>query len=224
MGDVAYFITEYDQTLLSKLIENLDQFSKIDRLQLLNETSLLTRGMRQPSHILIDLLLAYKNETSQPVWDSIALVISDLKRLVEDDDQSEFYFKYFIQQLTLPLYKKLGWEVKKNENEATAKLRVIIIGLIIYSEYEEAINKALSVYESTSDIADLNGDLRTVILATAVKHSKRKSEVIDGLLEYHDQTNSSDLQGDICAALTSTKDRTVIKKFLNLALHNSIRK
>ncbi len=224
MGDMAYFITEYDQTLLSKLIESLDQFSKIDRLQLLNETSLLTRGLRQPSHVLIDLLLAYKNEISQPVWDSIALVISDLKRLVEDDDQSEFYFKYFIQQLTLPLYKKLGWEVKKNENEATAKLRVIIIGLIIYSEYEEAISKALSVYESTSDIADLNGDLRTVILATAVKHSRRKSEVIDELLEYHDQTNSSDLQGDICAALTSTKDRTAIKKFLNLALHNTIRK
>lgn len=220
--DTSYFVTDYDSELMARLIKNISQLSDIDKLQLLNEASLLSKGSLKQTADLIDLLDAFKNETLQPVWDVIGLSFADLKRFTENDENIEKNLKKFAEKISLPLYKKLGWQAKDGESEDDTKLRATIIGMMLYSEHQEATDQALKLYQSAKDISDLSGELRSMILGTAVKHSDNPQKVIDDLLQYHKTTSNSDIQQDIVVGLTSTKDPVVAKKLLSLITDSSI--
>lgn len=215
--DISYFITHYDETLYTQLMSNLPDLTEIDRLQLLNEATLLSRGDIISGARLIDMLLAYKDETSQPVWDAIALVIADVKRLIEGNEKATTQFKKFVQNLAQPLYLTLGWHSLDKEDEHITKLRSMIISLMLYAEDSDAITEALKRYDAAKDIADIDGNTRTAILTAAVKHGKNHTQVVNDLLAYHHQTTSSDLQGDISVALTSTKNHKTIRHLLKIA-------
>lgn len=221
-NDQSYFITRYSKRLIDMFIQNIKDLSDIDKLQLLNEANLLSKGSLQPAADLIDLLDAYKNETLQPVWDVIGLSFADLKRFTENDGNVEKNLKKFAEKISLPLYEKLGWQTKDGESEDDAKLRATIVGMILYSENQAAIDQALELYRSATDIAELSGELRSMILGTAVKYSDDPQKVVDDLLQYHKTTSSSDIQQDIVVGLTSTKDPAISKKLLSLIPDSTI--
>lgn len=221
-NDQSYFITKYDKQLTDMLIQNINTLSDIDKLQLLNEANLLSKGSLKPTADLVDLLGAYKNETLQPVWDVIGLMFADLKRFTENDESTEKNLKKFAEKISLPLYDKLGWQARDGESEDDTKLRATIVGMTLYSDNQDAIDQALKLYQSANDIADLSGELRSMILGTAVKYSDDPQNVVDELLEYHKTTSSSDIQQDIVVGLTSTKNPEVAKKLLSLITDSSI--
>ncbi len=215
--DVSYFISKYDDTLQKRLQDNLGDLSDIDRLKLLNDAGLLSRGMLKPTAELIDLLIAFENEEAQPVWSLISFTIADLRRFTDESESDEAKLKKLVSKLSDPLYKKLGWQEAKNENEETTKLRSTIIGLKIYSEDADAIKTALDIYSSTKDdLSKLNGELRASILVAAVRHFSNQSEVVTNLLNQHKSTSSSELKSDISSALTSTRDVKVGEQLLSL--------
>lgn len=219
--DQSYFITHYDDNLSTKLLAHLDEMSDIDKLQLLNEASLLSKALTKSAADLIDLLSAVKHEPLQPVWDVMSLIIADLKRFTDSDTIVEDQLKHFVRDLALPMYKKLGWKMLKNDSEDTVKLRATIIGLMLYSEDNDAVSHALRIYDDTKDIAKINGELRTSILGAAVRFSPHHDTVVKDLLAYHHSTSSNDLQRDICVALSSTRDTKTAQKLLSLLTDGS---
>ncbi len=213
--DSAYFITKYDDILQKRLLGNLSDLSDIDRLKLFNDAGLLSRGMLKPAADLIDLLIAFEQEEAQPVWSLISFTIADLRRFTSENKSDELHLKKLVGKISDPLLKKLGWNVKENESEATTKLRSTIIGLKIYSEDKNVINTAIKKYlASENDLAKIDGELRSSILIAAVRHSDDKSKVVENLIKQHNKTSSSELKSDISVALTSTKDIEVGKKLL----------
>lgn len=222
-NDISYFITKYDDKLQKRILENLGDLSDIDRLKLLNDANLLSRGLLKPAADLIDLLIAYKNEKKQPVWSLISLIVADLKRFTDLDETNEKQLKKLVSRLCKPLYEELGWETAKDEDEQVTKLRSIIIGLMIYAEDEDAIKIAIKKYTNVNnDLSALDSELRASILVAAVRHSKNPSNVVDSLLEYHSTTSSSDLKSDICSAVSSTRDPRIGKRLLTLFTDSSI--
>lgn len=213
--DKSYYIADYDQTLQDKLIDKIakQELGEIDRLQILSEAGLLSRGLVKPAADLITLLDAYKNETSQPVWDIISMTIGDLKRFTQDSDKAEADLKRFAGKLAQNLYDELGWESKADEPEQTAKLRAGMVGTMIYAEDKDAIKTAIDKYTAVKDIAKLDGEMRVSILVATVRHGD-KTNVVEELIAYHRQTNSGELKDDICASLTSSKDIEVGKELL----------
>ena len=205
----GYFITKYDSELESRILADFDKLSTIDRLQILSDANLLARASQKPTADLLSLLEALQNETSQPVWDIMAIIIADLRRLVEDDRQGEELLKKFVEKLTVSLYRKLGWNAKSNEDENIKKLRSTIIGLQLYSESPQAIKEALRLYDQAKDIADLDGELRASIIATVIKHHNKSELVVKSLLDYYKETSSVDVQIDISAGLTATRDQEI---------------
>jgi aminopeptidase N len=214
-NDKGYFITKYDTELENRILESLDRLSPIDRLQILSDANLLARANQKSTADLINLLEALQNETSQPVWDIMATIIADLRRLVEDDKQSEELLKKFIEKLTSSLYRKLGWNAKSDEGENIKKLRSIIIGLQLYAESPQATAEALKLYDQAKDIADLDGELRASIIATVIKHHKKSRLIVESLLDYYKKTSSVDVQIDISIGLTATKDQEVGRLLIN---------
>ncbi|AHB42677.1 aminopeptidase N, nonfunctional [Candidatus Saccharibacteria bacterium RAAC3_TM7_1] len=213
VGDTAHFITHYPTDYLTALVEQvrIGSLEAIDRLQLLHEQTMLARGAISPSAELIPLLEAYKHEQVESVWDIIALALGELKKFVETDKEAETSLRELSRHIAEREYKRLGWQAEEAEPETDSKLRAIILSMTLYGEEKSAIDKAHTLFRAGVDTID--PELRSLITASEVRHFETP-ELIDSLIERYRTTPSSDLQMDICAGITSTRNPKTIQKLL----------
>lgn len=218
IGNTTHFVTHYSTELLNQLIEQLKsgQISPIDRLKLLNEQTILARAGIISSAELIPLLDAYKNETTEAVWNIISMTIGELKKFVEDDEAAETKLRQLAGNLARAQYERLGWDIKPGESESDSKLRDIVIGLTIYSEDQAAIDRASELYQSTS-IDKLDPELRNLILISVVRYDTDGS-VVQTLIDIYKSTESAELKQDISVGLTATRQPEQVTKFLELLM------
>lgn len=216
VGDSAHFITHYDDSLMGRLLDDLKngQLDSLSRLQLLNEQILLARAGIISSAELIPLLEAYGGETDEPVWDLIAMALSELKKFVEANPEAELKLRALAGRLANPQFERLGWHSKTDEPETDTKLRATILSNMLYSERPEIIKQALEIFNQQS-LDQLDAEIRALLIGNAVRNGNN-TDLVDSLLQQYQQTTSSDLQRDISAGLTSTKDSAVIERLLGL--------
>jgi aminopeptidase N len=222
VGDSAHFVTQYDHALLSQLVEATRNgtMNPLDRLQLLNENTLLARGGRIASAELITLLDAFKHEHTEAVWDIVSMTIGELKKFVEGDDTSDTQLRTFAAQLAAQEYQRLGWTAKDNEPETDTKRRTTILAITLYGEAPEAVATAQQIYNSTP-LEELDPELRPLIISAAVRHNPDAS-IVETLLERYQATTSAELQQDIASGMTSTKDPETLKRLLDLIKDSSV--
>jgi len=222
VGDTAHFITHYDAALLAQIIQEIEKgnLTPLDRLQLLNEHTLLARAGIISSAELIPLLDAYRTEETEAVWDIIAMTVGELKKFVEGDEVSERKLRTFSANIARRQYERLGWHGPVDEAETDTKMRPTIIGMMLYGEDQEAIKTAISLYQSTP-VDKLNPELRSLIISATVRHGGDDS-VIDSLIALHKETASAELQQDIASGITSTKNPERISTILNMIKDDSI--
>lgn len=225
VGDSAHYITHYEDHLLMRLIDQVRDGSlsnPVDRLQLLHEQVLLARGGIVSSAALIPLLSAYRDETSETVWDTIGLAISELKKFVESDTRAESQLKTFTRELARKQYERLGWTKLDDETESDTKLRSTIIGLMMYGEDQDVIKTALGHFDE-KPVAEQDAELRELFIAAAVRHGNRP-DLIPKLISEYRSTHSSELQLDIASGTTSARKSDDINLLINLLRdHISIR-
>ncbi len=222
VSDSAHFITHYSPTHLAQLIAmvNSGDFTPLDRIQLLNEQTLLARGGVISTAEIVPLLDAYKNETTESVWDIISMALGELKKFVETDKESEDRLRALAGRLAQAQFERLGWDAPKNEPETDTKLRSTIIGLMIYSQDDAIIREAIRRFDSTS-LETLNPELRALIIGTKVRHDSSQ-ELIESLIDTYKSSASAELRADIASGLTSTRDQEVVKQLLALLTDTSI--
>lgn len=222
IGDTAHFITQYDHGLLARHVESVrnGDMAPLDRLQLLHEQTLLARGGAISSADLIPLLDAYKGETTESVWDIISLAAAELRKFVEDDPAAEKKLRTLSADLVRKQYQRLGWSAKPSEDEADTKLRATIIGMMLYGEDSEAIKTAVSLYE-TLPLEKLDPELRALIIAAAVRYGDDPG-IIDSLIDQYKAAISSELQQDIAAGITGSRDPRVLARALDLIKDESV--
>ncbi|MDB5168399.1 MAG: putative Aminopeptidase [Candidatus Saccharibacteria bacterium] len=222
VGDSAHFITHYDSALLRQIIDEIHagNLTPLDRLQLLNENTLLARAGIIASAELIPLLGAYRSEQTEAVWDIIAMTIGELKKFVENDDISEKQLRTLSASVARAQYERLGWKTKAGELESDTKMRSTILGLMLYGEYPEAIKTAIDLYHATP-IEQLDPELRPLIISTTVRHGGDDA-IIDQLVAKHKATSSAELQIDIASGITSTKTPERISAILDMIKDETI--
>lgn len=202
--DTAHFITHYDTALFDRLVGEVkaNNLSQIDRIQLLNESTLLARGGILPSSQLISLIDGYRHETSEPVWTIIAMAVGELKKFVENDPVAEKNLRTFAASIAAEQYARLGWAVQPGESDEDTKLRATILGLTLYGEAPDAIKTARELYDTTK-LGDLDPELRPLILSNVARYDD--GAVFDALFATYRTTTSGELQQDICLGITSTR-------------------
>ncbi|MCA9327410.1 M1 family metallopeptidase, partial [Candidatus Saccharibacteria bacterium] len=215
-GGRGHYIVDYRSAVTKDYIEAaLRKLSlpEPDRLMLLNASAMLARAGYQSYADTLDLLSAYEVESSEPVWDIIGLVASEVRRFVELDDSLEKPIKTMTRNLISAQYGRLGWEANTSEPAADTKLRSLVIGLGIYSEHKEILGTARGMFEElVVDKQPLPADLRHLVMSVPVKEGD--AAAVQYLLDLHDSTHNSDLKGDIADALTATRDPKLAKKLL----------
>lgn len=221
-ADSAHFITNYSQGFLDEILKSMEdgKLAPVNRLQLLHEHTLLARGGEISTAQLIPLLSHYENETDEAVWGIIALTVSELKKFVEQDAESEKQLKKLAVKLAAKQYQRLGWTPMQNESEFDTKLRATIISLMLYGEDKEALEIAFHTYSSSS-LESLNAELRSLILSAQVRYGNDPS-VVPALIEAYKTTPLVDLKQDITVSLAATKSPEVIQQLLGLIKDDTI--
>lgn len=208
----AHFITQYDDNIRADIVKSLDELSPVDKINFLHEQILLAKAGLQSHAALIPLLYKFKDETNESVWSIVALAINELKRFVESDSKAEAKLKRLVEEVVLAQYERLGWESKAKEEENDTKLRSTIISLSLFAEIPSATLEAKNRY-AKNRVEDLDPELRTTIMAHAVRHNTPEN-VVSELTKKYPTVANSELRDDIAAALTATKDK---KTYISLA-------
>jgi len=213
-GDTAHFITHYDDKTLDQLISTIQSGSMtaLDRLQFLDEAILLVRGNILPSVQLIELVEAYKDETSEQVWSIIFMALSELRKFVENDADAEKKLRAFSAHIAQKQYARLGWHASQGESEEDSKLRGTILSLMLYGDTDDVISTARSIYTSTS-LESLDPELRPLLISSVVRNGNEA--LVDSLLDIYTKSSSGELRQDICIGITSTR----IPEKITLLLH-----
>ncbi len=219
-GDTAHFLTQYDSGLFTDLVKNIGTLTSLDRLQLLHEQTLLARSGLVTTASLIPLLQAYQDETDEPVWNIVALTLSELKKFVETDPVTEKKLFELAKSLANSHYQRLGWDHIAGELETDTKLRATVIGMMLYGENPETIQTAINLYHNNS-LEDLDPELRSLIISAAVRHSDDHT-VVSSLFDAYKTSVSADLKQDIASGLTATRDLSVIDMLLTAITDESI--
>jgi aminopeptidase N len=215
VGDTAHFITHYDELTLRQLLIDVKTgvMGPLDRLQLLNEATLLVRASILPSAQLLDILDAYRNETSEQVWTIIFIALSELRKFVENDKPAENKLRAFSAHIAQKQYKRLGWSALPKETEEDSKLRGTILSLTLYGEAFDAIAKAQSIFDSTG-LEKIDAELRPLIISSVARNGD--AVIVDTLLNIYQSSASGELKQDICVGITSTRIPEKISELLDI--------
>ena len=221
VGNFGHYLVNYDLESRKQIIESIKNgsLSTIDRVQLLNEQTILANMGITSYANLIPLIQAFENETEDSVWDMVSLAISELKKFVIDDEVAEEKLKALVISLTAIQFKKLGWKAKQNEPESDTKLRSLILGLMIYAEDPAVMSEAMRLFQENS-VTGLDPELRSLIIVATIIQ-KDDEDLIDWLINIYKTTNSSDLKQDLNVGLTATRNPETVKKLLSLIKDSS---
>ncbi len=212
VGNWSHFITHYSDDHFASLLTRMKTFSPMDRLQLINERTLLARAGTISSAALIPAVEAFRHETHDTVWGITAMALGELKKFVEADLISEKRLRAFSRHLASEQFERLGWDKQNGEPENDTKLRPIVIGMTLYGEEPSDIDKAISLF-AAAPVEQLDPELRALLISTAVRHGN-KPELVKSLLSAYTHSHSAELRDDISSGLTSTKDPEAIRLIL----------
>lgn len=215
VNDSAHFISHYEAQTVEAILNDVKNgtVEPVNRLQFLHEQTLLARGRLITSADLLPAIDAYANETTESVWDIMALAVGELKKFVEADASAEPALRAFSRNLAQAQFARLGWDSVDGEPESDTKLRATIIGMMVYGEDPAVLAHAADLADG--DVSTINPELRSLVLGAAVRHASSDT-LFTQLLDLHASTQSAELQQDIAAGLTSTKNDEQIHRLLGI--------
>lgn len=219
-GSGHYFV-EYEDELQQKFLANAianQEVSPETRINLINDSLLLARGGTHSLLTTLKLIAGCKNEDRDNVWALIGRTIGFASQLTENSQTAEDGIKKFRIKLAQKWYQQLGWDDKPGDSPNIKQLRHTMLAFMLAGEDKSEITEAISRYNQAKTIAQIPAEIRPTVLSAVVRHGS--SKVIDDLLNSYPST-SSEIQTDITAGLSSTKDSRVAKHIITKALGHS---
>jgi len=197
------YVTDEQKQAVRDLVRD-QQLAEPDRLMLLNGASMQARAGYEPYGTVLGMLEAYEHETSEPVWDIMAMVVGEARRFIDVDEALEARIKPFVSTLVAAQVSRLGWQTADDESAADQKLRALVLGLSAYAEDPATLATIATLFAGyRQDAASVPAELRGLVFVVPVKNGD--DDAFDFLLKLHDTTRNSDLKSDACDALTATR-------------------
>ena len=221
-GLSAHFITKYDESTREYLLKNITELPTLDKICILQDTTILARAGFENSASLLPLALSLKTETNEKVFGMAAGTLTELRKFVDDNDAARDSLKQISGEFARATFEELGWDEKAGESDDDRERRTTVLSLMMYSEDKEVLDEAKTRFDSNK-LEDLSTEIRALIISTNVRHFETP-EMIEDLFAAYKNTPSNDLQNDIAIGLTSTKNPKTAEKILaNIKDSNIIR-
>lgn len=220
----GYFVANYvnaahfDKLKYLVASNNLDT---INRLQLVQGYNLMEKSGLIKSTESLALVGAYKDETDEAVWGSLASTLGNARRLVKGDMKAEKNFDKFCALLLEKQIKKVGWDQKKGESAKDQRLRSLILSLGASAKMPKVHSKALELFAKFKKPDDLPADVRGVVYYVAARFGN--SANFNKLLKLYMDVDNADEKNEVASALCSTQDPVSIKKLLSMITTDKVR-
>ena len=221
-GLSAHFVTKYDESTREYLLKNITELPTLDKICILQDTTILARAGFENSASLLPLALSLKTETNEKVFGMAAGALTELRKFVDDNDVARDSLKRISGEFARAAFEELGWDEKAGESDDDRERRTTALSLMMYGEDEEVLNEAKTRFDNNK-LEDLPTEIRALIISANVRHFETP-EMIENLFAAYKNTPSNDLQNDIAIGLTSTKNPETAEKILaNIKDSNIIR-
>ncbi len=215
-GARGHYLVDYQADATKQALEkeiHSKTLPEPDRLMLLSGSAMLARAGYQSYAETLRLLDAYADETSEPVWDIMGLVASEVRRFVDLDESLEQHIKSLSRTLAAKQVARLGWQEAPGEPSADTKLRSLVLGLAAYGDDPDTLAQARALFAAyQKDAGAVPAELRSLVFCVPVREGD--ASAVSFLLHLHDTTQNSELQGDACGALTATRDPATASRLL----------
>lgn len=222
-GRTGFYLTAYDSQHLLKLATEVKQgqLSTLDRLGLLSEAYDLARAGQQSTLQMLQLLEAYQDESSEPVWGAIASAIGALRMMINEDQEQKPHLQRFVHSLVTQQFERLSWDRKAGEPYFDELLRPTIVGLSCYTENPAVIQHAQKLFAEAEKPEAILGDIRASVLAVNAKFGGQ--EAFDKLLNWYKQTSSAEMRIQLTAGLAAVKDQASIDELLAMLTTKAVK-
>ncbi|ANK62368.1 M1 family metallopeptidase [Loigolactobacillus backii] len=214
LGNNSHFIVKYDRTLLADILNNLTPLDAISQLQVLQDLRLLAEGRQIAYADIVPLLARFADSHSNVVNAALYQVASNLKKFVTPNSAEEKDLQAFFNQLSSAQVARLGWTPKASEVNDDQLTRPVVLNAALYAQNKNAVKTAHDLFTANKDhLATLPAATRVFILKNEVKNFG-SAELFNQLLAAYRQTADGSYKSDLCAALTSTPDATLIAQLI----------
>jgi aminopeptidase N len=216
-GYSGFYHTHYQGEALIALAEEVEagKLPVIERQSLLIDGVALARAGEQSTSDVLQLLAAYKNEASYPVWQAMNSVIGAVRLIINDDSEVKPYLQKYVANLARTQYDRLGWEKAKGEPYFDELLRPDMIGLMAYAEVPAVVDKLLGMFDAAKTPEDIaSPELRSMVYGMAMRHYGRPA--YDKLISWYKTTISADERVNIASGIASTRDPEMAKEIVQL--------
>jgi len=201
-GHSGFYITTYDKETYANFGLQIEAgaLSETERLGLLFDAFSASRAGYLGTPQVLGMLKHYHAEHSAPVWDTISLVLGDIRRVFDDEELLES-MKPYLAKISAEQVGRLGWKASKSETYFDTLLRPIALGLSSIGNNPDVVKEALKRFESIKKSEDQDPDLRSVIYYAAARNGgKKEFEKLKMLYEKtHSPTEKIVLAGALCA-------------------------
>ncbi|CAI2655785.1 Aminopeptidase N [Apilactobacillus kunkeei] len=214
VGNNSHFIVKYDDTLQEDILNDADNLSPIDKMQLLQDLRLLAEAKQVSYADVVPVLKQFADSESNVINDSVYTLANNLKKFVEPGTEDEDNLKKLYRQLSDKQLDRLGLVSVDGESNNDKLTRPYILGAALYDDNKDFAEAAHAIFQDHHEnLLSLPADTRVYILANEMKNYSNAEE-FDSLVEEYKQSTDPSYKSDICAALTSTKDAKLLGKLV----------
>lgn len=164
-GGPGFYRVEYSQELLTRITTTLNSLSTLERYNLVDDAwNAVVAGAISTSDF-IDFARTFSAERDLAVWQSMAIAIRGLSRLIPLSAVDAF--EKFVTTLVSPALAELGWVPAANESDLTSKLRGLLVQLVaIQGNHSSAARKCREIlFDGTSTDPELVAAATNVVAA-----------------------------------------------------------
>ncbi|MGV0167039.1 M1 family metallopeptidase [Furfurilactobacillus sp. WILCCON 0119] len=210
VGNNAHFVVDYDDTLMTDLLNHPADLDANAQLQLLQDARLLADGQQISSATIIPLLQRFSGSEQAIVTDALNQGANNLKKFVEPETTAETSLQLFFNHLSAGAVSRLGWSAKATDSNDDQLSRPLVLSAALYGQNADAIAAAHQLFtDNEAHLDQLPAAIRPLVLRNEVKHFNRQ-ELFDQLLQAYQDSSDASYKGALCSALTSTTEPTQI--------------
>ncbi|MDO4680941.1 MAG: M1 family metallopeptidase [Aerococcus sp.] len=214
VGNTSHVVVNYAPELLQDILEDADNLTPIDQLQLLQDLRLLADSGMTSYAELIPLLETFSSSTATIVNEALYGIVNRLKLFVEPESAEEQQLKQLVDHLSAKHVNRLDWLPNRDDNNDDLLVRPLVLSASLYAENPETIEQAHALFtENKEDMLSMSSDIRALVLQNEMKHYNTDS-LFDQLLNAYKKTSNSSYKEDILYALTSPKNADQLKQIV----------
>ena len=221
-GQTAFFRTLYTDPMVKALGAPLRDKSLAarDRFGVVDDVFEATRAGLADTSVALNLLVHMRDESDFVVWSAVGGGLSSVLGVTEDKELRK-RLESFGHWLVQPNVSRLGWDQKPHESAFDTLMRPVVMQQAVRFDDKAVTAEAKRRFEAFLEGADLDPDLRPVVLYGVARHGGERE--FEAILSRYRVEQSPQMKMGLLTSLGRFRSPELIDRFLALGISEDVR-